>query len=67
MNEVPFLDWVDCYRDSYDREECGDLSGLYYRCYMRDKCEGIVDSFWYDCFWGDIGCAAYRKDLAHDG
>jgi hypothetical protein len=36
VNEVPFLDWVDCYRDSYDKQECGDLSGSYYKCYMYE-------------------------------
>ena len=61
-NDISFLDWLDCYKNtSGDAETCGDTTGDYNSCYWAGSCDGIVDAAWHDCYFYNQGCQAWNE------
>ena len=50
-----FFSWLTCYT-GVDAFLCEDPEELYFQCYMNRNCDGIVDEYWFACYWRSQDC-----------
>ena len=56
-----FYRWLECHTGGVPA--CRDDGNKYQNCYLNNKCCGVVDLSWHDCYWHQKGCKPNPTDF----